>query len=114
MPTVIKRRRIKLKENNRLKTSTTDSATSNLSLRNLLIEALENSSQINVIILQKKKTKEEMTPIASKNTTEKVTTLKYRQEQFQNYNTTETNTDCTLQKWAWTCKYFKSWNKDIF
>ena len=90
-------------------------------IRNLLIEALDNSSQINVIIVHRDKNNEELlpsiTPTAITSTTRP--TIKYQKQSFledsNSITTHETKyPDCTLRKWFWACKHFQSWNENIF
>ena len=109
--------RIKLQEKKDLKPnhdseSRTDSDL-NKSKGNLLIETLDNSPQINIIILPQViyKDKDEVKSIVD--SAEKIKKIN-QQEMFEKIEFKESTFDCTLKKWLWTCKNFENWNEDIF
>lgn len=92
-------------------------------IRKLLIEALEDSSQINVIIVHRDKNSEELLPsitptaVPARDISTTTPSTKYQKQKFEYTNiiTDEKEfPDCTLRKWFWACKRFKSWNENIF
>ena len=92
-------------------------------IRKLLIEALEDSSQINVIIVHRNKNSEELLPsitptaVPARDISTTTPSTKYQKQKFEYTNiiTDEKEfPDCTLRKWFWACKRFKSWNENIF
>ena len=122
-----KRRKIKVNKkrsrNRSFSKSKKDSDTINI--RNLLKEALDNSSQINVIIVHRDRYSEELLPsrttppTAIEISTTTPTTIKYQKQLFFEDSNPITGDerkypDCTLKKWFWACKHFQSWNENIF
>ena len=118
-----RRKKEKITEINRsLKSKSLDLVTS--SPKNILAEALNNSYQIKILMMitrPKNESKEENTTksiaIKTTTTTENPTTWKYqmKSENFtENTRNEEKYPDCTLRKWFWACRRFKSWSVDIF
>ena len=99
---------------NRISKPTTD-LDSSKNQGNLLIETLDDSPQINIIILPQVIYKEEVKPIAS--TVKEIKSIKntnYLPENFKKIKFKENSLDCSLKKWVWACQNFKNWNELVF